>query len=200
MSRNQQLPKADRRLVQIVDAALDENAARCGDWLACRPGCCQCCVGVFEISQLDAARLREGLATLEKQDPTRAIAVRKRADESRRRLQNEFPGDSGRGHLNDDEEAFEEFGNDEPCPVLDPATGLCDLYTHRPMTCRVFGPPVRSEGGLGMCELCFVNAPEEEIARCELVADPGDMESRVTKEYEEKSGRKGKTLVAWALK
>ncbi len=27
---------------------------------------------------------------------------------------------------------FEDFANDEPCPVLDPKTGTCDLYTARP--------------------------------------------------------------------
>ena len=32
--------------------------------------------------------------------------------------------------------AFADFGNDEPCPGLDPDTGGCDLYDARPMTCR----------------------------------------------------------------
>ena len=40
------------------------------------------------------------------------------------------------------------------------------------MTCRVFGPPVRSEGGLGVCELCFQGASEEAVAACEMVPDP----------------------------
>jgi Fe-S-cluster containining protein len=200
MSRNPQRPNADRRLVQIVDAALAENASRCGEWLACRPGCCQCCIGVFEISQLDAVRLREGMAELERSDPARAAAVRRRAADSRARLGKTFPGDSRSGVLNGNEEEFENFGNDEPCPALDPETGTCELYAHRPMTCRVFGPPVRSEGGLGVCELCFVGAPQEEIEKCELVADPQDLESRIAEDFEKKLGQRGKTVVAWALK
>lgn len=199
MIRKDSLPKTDGKLVQIVDAALAENAAKCGGWLACRPGCCQCCVGVFAISQLDAARLREGLAELERSDPKRAAEVRRRAEDSRRKLTKDFPGDVRTGILGENEEAFAEFGNDEPCPALDPSTGLCDLYAHRPMTCRVFGPPVRSESGLGVCELCFQGAAEEEIAACELVADPEDLESRVAREYEKKSGRRGGTIVAWGL-
>jgi hypothetical protein len=51
-------------LVQIVDAALAEAARRSGSWLVCRPGCTQCCHGPFEISQLDAHRLRKGLAPI----------------------------------------------------------------------------------------------------------------------------------------
>ena len=47
------------------------------------------------------------------------------------------------------------------------------------MTCRVFGPPVRSEDGLGVCELCFQGASDEEIAACEMKPDPDDLESRL---------------------
>ena len=43
------------------------------------------------------------------------------------------------------------------------------------MTCRVFGPPVRSEDGLGVCELCFHGASEKEIAACEMSPDPNDL-------------------------
>jgi len=48
----------DDALIQIVDAALAEAARRSGPWLLCRPGCAQCCLGEFPITQLDAARLR----------------------------------------------------------------------------------------------------------------------------------------------
>ncbi len=74
---------------------------------------------------------------------------------------------------------FDDFANDEPCPVLDPETGACDLYAARPMTCRVFGPPVRSEEGLGVCELCYHGASDEEIAACEMEVDPEGLEARV---------------------
>ena len=199
MSTRDERPRTDHELVQIVDAALVQNAKRSGKWLACRPGCTQCCVGVFEISQLDAVRLREGLTELERTDATRAAALRNRVESSRRRLTQNFPGDARTGVLNDDEASFATFGNDETCPVLDPKTGTCDLYAQRPMTCRVFGPPVRVDGGLGTCELCFQGADQQEIECCELVSDPHDLESAVTNEYESKSGRRGKTVVAWGI-
>lgn len=200
MTEKDQRPIADRRLVQIVDASLAANANVCGEWLACKRGCCQCCIGVFEISHLDAVRLRDGLTRLVEKDPERAAAVRRRAEESRQRLEKNFPGDAKTGVLAEADDVFEDFGNDEPCPVLDPETGTCDLYEHRPMTCRVFGPPVRTEGGLGVCELCFVGAPESEIIRCELIADPENLEATVTGAFEKNTGRRGRTIVAWALR
>src|SRR5437588_1350510 len=153
----------DQALIQIVDAALAEATHRSGDWLVCRRGCTQCCIGAFSINQLDAVRLRRGLADLEKRAPARASRVRQRAREAVARLSSEFPGDPVSGILDEGEEAerrFADFANDEPCPVLDPETGDCELYESRPMTCRVFGPPVRSEDGLGVCELCFQGASD----------------------------------------
>jgi len=196
------VPSGDQKLIQIVDAALADATRRSGNWLACRPGCTQCCIGVFAINQLDALRLRHGLALLKKQEPERAEAVSRRARESAARLAEHFPGNSATGILDESEDAaaqFEGFANDEPCPALDPATGLCELYESRPMTCRVFGPPVRSEDGLGVCELCFQGASEKEIAACEMVPDPDDLESPLVKQVEKSSKVRGDTIVAFAL-
>ena len=192
----------DRELVQIVDAALADAARRSGAWLVCRPGCSQCCVGAFSINQLDVARLRQGLADLEKREPERAATVRARARASVNRLSKDFPGDPATGLLYESEEAqakFAEFANDEPCPVLDPLTGTCELYESRPMTCRVFGPPVRSEDGLGVCELCFHGATTEQIAACEMKPDPDDLESALLNDLEKASGRRGETIIAFCL-
>jgi len=192
----------DQKLIQIVDSALAGAARRSGDWLVCRPGCTQCCIGAFAINQLDAMRLQRGLAELESRAPKRAAQIRQRARESVARLSPEFPGNLTTGVLDEGEEAeqqFADFANDEPCPVLDPQTGLCELYESRPMTCRVFGPPVRSEDGLGVCELCFQGATDREIAACEMKPDPGDLESSLLKEVEERIGKRGNTIIAFAM-
>lgn len=198
------LPRADQRLVQIVDAALADAAHKSGEWLVCRKGCTQCCYGPFPISQLDVVRLQEGLADLEKRHPRRATRVRERARESWARLSSSFPGDRESGILGEDPDAqdqFAEFANDEPCPALDPATGACELYSSRPMTCRTFGPPVRSgpEGALGVCELCYHGASDQQIAECEMVPDPDDLEEKLLKELEAKSGQRGSTIITFCL-
>jgi Fe-S-cluster containining protein len=201
------LPGSDGALVQIVDAALADATRRSGEWLVCRPACTQCCVGVFAINQLDAVRLQCGLSDLEKTDPRRAKRIRGRARDSIRRLAAEFPGNAETGVLDaavfeegaEAEERFAEFANEEPCPVLDPKTGLCDLYAARPMTCRTFGPPVRSGDGLGVCELCFHGATDEQIAACEMVVDPDDLEAKLLEKVERTSGLRGQTIVAYCV-
>src|ERR1700719_2862672 len=118
---SRRLPAGDGALIQIVDAALADAARRSGEWLVCRPGCTQCCIGVFAINQLDALRLQRGLAELAKYAPERAADVKSRARDAVARLAHEFPGDSVSGILeegDDAEERFSNFANDEPCPAL----------------------------------------------------------------------------------
>ena len=189
------------RLVQIVDGALADAAQRSGDWLVCKPGCSQCCAGVFSISGLDAGRLRDGLAAAEEGVAGR---VRGRVAATIARLESWFPGDACTGVLAEDEERvelFEEFAADEVCPVLDPVTGTCDLYAARPVLCRTFGPPIKNdEGGLAICELCFDGATENETAACEMDSSWRVMEGAMESAYEEEHPASGRTIVAWALR
>ena len=187
----------DRELIQIVDAAMAEAARRAGAWLVCRPGCAECCLGPFPITQLDAWRLRRGLAALEGRDPARAARVRQRAQAAIARM-GDYPGDLTTGILDEDEDAEERFAalaDEEYCPALDPEALTCDLYEARPITCRIFGPAVRSSGGdvLGVCELNYQGASDDQIAACQVEVDPGGMEDALIE------GQREQTIVAFAL-
>jgi Fe-S-cluster containining protein len=188
-------------LFPIIDAALASAATRSGAHLACRPGCHQCCIGVFAISPLDASELREALAAAPSNVAER---IRERALASRERLiAQDFPGNPQTGVLFTEEhheEAFEEFANDEPCPVLDPATGTCDLYAARPVQCRTFGPPVRDDDAhLTVCELCFTNATPADVARCEMDQSWRPLEDKLIAQAEADPANAGPTVIAFAL-
>ena len=193
------LPARDSELVQIMDAALADAAGRAGPCLACRPGCTQCCHGVFSINALDAVRLHSGMKALDASEPQTAHSLRQRSHAWLNQYGPDFPGDPSTGTLGSSEEdqaRFEDFANDAPCPALNPATGLCDVYAFRPMTCRVFGPPVRvAEGAaLGCCELCFIGATDDQIASCEMQL-PHELEEELLEETRHSS----ENIVAFAL-
>ena len=191
-------------LHHIVDAALASAALRSGPHLVCRPGCTQCCHGVFAISHQDATRLRDGLNSLTETDEARAARLRLRVADSLARLAPSFPGDPATGILTEDEEAteaFDSFANDEPCPVLDPASGTCDLYQHRPILCRTFGPPARTEEDhLAHCELCYTQATPSQVAACELDSTLPAAIAQSDAAFNRTNGLHGETLVAWALR
>ncbi len=196
------LPARDTVLVQIMDASLAAAAQRAGAFLACRIGCTQCCHGAFAINALDAARLRAGMAELRATDYTLAAEIERRARAWLQEHGADFPGDRESGALgssSEDQARFEDFADDAACPALDPATGRCAVYACRPMTCRVFGPPVRAVGedgaeGLGHCELCFIGATPEQVAVCEIPV-PHDLEAELLDE----TGADFETVVAFAL-
>src|ERR1039458_2452775 len=140
---------SDRELIQIVDAAMAEAARLSGAWVVCEPGCADCCLGPFPITQLDAWRLRQGLAQLERRDPERAARGRRRSREAVARMA-DFPGDLTTGIPDEGEEA----GGGVAAPpgarasaataragVRGAAGGLPRRFDYR--------PPGRSRGGRG---------------------------------------------------
>lgn len=174
-----------------------EAARRAGPWLACRPGCTECCHGPFPINRLDARRLREGMAALAAADPERAREAGSRAERQLALLREDFPGDLKTGVVVDDEGADPYFTRHAslPCPALDPATGRCDLYAWRPLTCRTFGPPAQiGESALPPCHLCFQGAPREAVEACRVEPDPHGLEDRLLDPLGEEE-----TLIAFVL-
>ena len=134
----------------------------------------------------------------------RAARVRRRAVDSWERLARYFPGDPVTGALALDEAsepsaAFDNFANDEPCPALDPVHGTCDLYESRPHTCRVFGPPVATEEGYGVCELCFKNAAPQEIADAALQEPPSDSATALDQSAIQAGAPAAPTIIALVL-
>jgi len=195
----QNVETEDRRLLIVIDAAVAESVRRSGDWIACRPGCTECCKGPFAITTLDAARLRRGLADLEGGDPERATRARWRAKDYIARIAPVYPGDPITGELLD-EAALPASADDIPCPALDPGTGLCDLYASRPITCRIFGPAIRLESGdVGTCELCYAGASDEQKIQCAVEIDPGGLEKALLAAVDAKQPPLT-TLVAFALR
>lgn len=190
--------QGDRELLARLDETLGRAARRAAGHLACRPGCVECCIGPFAITALDGWRLRRALRQIEARDPLRAAAIRRRAEGAASLMREDFPGDPQTGTLSGDEEAENRFFERHaalPCPVLDPATGLCDLYDARPISCRTFGLPVRiGEENLPPCRLCFRGASPAEIEACRVIVDPEGLEDRLLAQVED-----AETVIAFAL-
>jgi len=199
MDRLIEIESADRRLLAGIAADNAEAARRSGEWLVCKPGCSSCCLGPFAITALDALRLRRGMEWLASADPGRAGQVRARAAAYLAALANLYPGDADTGELWD-EDALPDSLDDVACPALDPATGCCDLYEWRPVTCRTFGPAaVIADQAFGACELCYAGATDDAIAACAVEFDSEGLEARLVTSLGE-AGFPGPTIVAYALR
>src|SRR5262249_2186670 len=193
-----QIESADRQLLAEMAATMAEAARRSGEWLACRIGCTQCCIGAVGIPQLGALRLRRGVGGLGGVDLVRAAAVRARADAYVERIAAIYPGDARTGELFEEDDLPESM-DELPCPALDPTTGACELYDARPITCRSFGQATRiGDDRLAACELCYVGASDAEIAACAVELDADGIEAGLVEALEAR-GVKGMTIVAYAV-
>jgi Fe-S-cluster containining protein len=202
MSADPPLPREedeDGALLAAVQQTLSQAQGALADRLDFGRGCPRCCYGPFPINVLDARRLRRGLEALFARDPERAAAIAARARAQAERYAPAFPGTDAR--LCDDDDAVEAFCARFaalPCPVLDGATGRCELYTSRPIACRTFGPPVRiGAQELPPCDWCFIGTDAEaETARAEV--DPDGREDALLTRIEA-AGERGDTVIALAL-
>ena len=200
-ARTAPLRVGDRRLLALVDAALDRARAAAGTHLVCQSGCTPCCFGPFAITQLDAWRLREGLRALAETEADRAASVRRRAAAAVARQAPAFgAGRAGIFATEAEEERFYETFASDPCPALDPDSGACTVYAWRPVACRTYGPPVRMGGDdLPACPLCFQGAPRDEVEAARQTIDTGHVEDPLTDRVEQETGRRGMTTIAFAI-
>ncbi len=124
------------------------------DALPCSQGCCECCIGIFPITQLDVLELHRGLNLL---PPDRKSEILTRAREQITALELVFPNLRSRPNLDEWEDSsidaiVERFAA-LPCPALT-ADGRCSVYAFRPITCRTMGIPVESDGMVhGACRV-----------------------------------------------
>ena len=98
--------------LRIIDGDVAPVVARYRAHIQCRAGCSECCHQSFQVSEIEGALLRAGLAAA---PPTVQAEIVARA-------QAHAPG--------------------QACPVLDPTSGTCALYEHRPRICRKYGIPL----------------------------------------------------------
>ncbi len=112
--------------------------------IPCGRGCCECCVGIFPITRLDANELRRGLATMPANERDAIIA---RAAHQVNLIETRYPGLHSTPYLDawpdtTIDAMVEQFGH-LPCPALG-SDGTCQVYAFRPITCRTMGIPSES--------------------------------------------------------
>ncbi len=115
----------------------------------CRKRCTGCCHHLFQISELEAARISKHVKTLPPLQRHRLLDKARAYRPARQAIMNEHGYIDARGSLPPP-------GTRLPCPAL--ADGLCAIYEHRPLICRKFGMPLHHPdrpGRIFACELNF---------------------------------------------
>ena len=157
MTRGESFEKHNS-LVSYLDSRFRSIQDKYKSQMFCRPGCTQCCYGLFDISLPDAFRIAQAFGLLPKQIRSavtdRSSTIQTKIILEGRELQEPF-------FLNEiSEERIDQLVeglSDVRCPLLD-EYDRCLIYEDRPVACRLEGiPMVDCNDGLfgDWCELNF---------------------------------------------
>lgn len=154
MSSRLRAAEARRRLFRQAEGWFQRGRAVLLESIPCRPGCTRCCYGPFAITLLDELELQQGLQALPSQVQR---DIQGRAQDQVAAMEAAFPCLTQSRHLDqwseqDLDDLVTRFGA-LPCPALS-SDGNCLVYANRPLTCRLMGLPLETDGLIhGACEV-----------------------------------------------
>lgn len=143
-------------LSQAADQVFARVKEAYPDCVRCREECADCCHALFDLTLIEALYLNEKFKTTFRGDAREAMLEKaNRADRRIHKLKRKAYRDLQAGKS--EEEILASLGDERVrCPLLNDRD-LCDLYDHRPITCRLYGIPT-SIGGKG--RTCSLSAFE----------------------------------------
>lgn len=140
------------KLVAASDAAFDRVKQAHAECVQCREGCADCCHAIFDLTLIEACyinhRFKEKFqgAVKAEMDEKAGRSDRQMAKIKRKAHQDLLAGKP-------EEEILTDLARERVrCPLLN-TKDLCDLYDHRPLTCRFYGIPTAIGGKGHTCGL-----------------------------------------------
>jgi Fe-S-cluster containining protein len=172
-----------RRVCDRAEAEFERGRRVHGPRIHCAPGCSSCCSQIFQITEVEAARISAWVKALPAAERA-ALQARARVNLAERAKLFDGPEQWG---------SSAPRGHGTPCPALTEA-GACGMYEARPIMCRKFGVPIFNPDRpdrVAACELNFADG--------EAIEDPGLVEHQTAlfraqqalqAEYNEAGGRR----------
>lgn len=132
-------------LVKAADTAFTRVKEGHGGCVTCKEGCSDCCYALFDLSLVEAMylneKVREYARNLPSGDREKFLENASKLDRQVYRLKRRFHKDHQEG--GQDESILDQAGRERlRCPLLD-ENDLCCIYEKRPITCRLYGIPLR---------------------------------------------------------
>jgi Fe-S-cluster containining protein len=138
------------KLVAVSDAAFDRVRKVHADCVKCREGCADCCHAIFDLTLIEALyinhRYQQKFNGAEKEViAERSNRIDRQLNLIKRRAHQELQAGKP------EEEILADLARERiRCPLLN-GQELCELYEHRPLTCRFYGIPTAIRGAGHTC-------------------------------------------------
>ena len=132
-------------LLSLSEETFNRVGKSHADLVQCRIGCDDCCYALFDLTLIEALyinhRFNETFQGKERED---RIAIANTADRKIHKIKRKAYQELNAGK-NEELILMEMAGERIRCPLLNQEK-QCDLYAHRPITCRLYGIPTAING------------------------------------------------------
>ncbi len=159
-----------KKLVAGADRAFGQIQQSCPDKLHCKKTCSDCCYALFDLTLIEAMYLNHHFKRLPQDIKNRVYlradkADRKMAMTKKRAFRMQEKGESR-------ENVLTMVGQEKiRCPFLGD-DDQCEMYDHRPITCRLYGVPQEIGGQAHVCGLSgFVSGSQYPTVKVERLQD-----------------------------
>lgn len=144
--RLSQLLRSYELLADRADQAFAAMTEEHGESVRCQQRCSDCCHAVFGLFLIEAAYIHDHFHRLDPEVQKAALLRCNEMERGLRRLEKKM-------QLHEEDPQMQNYimaAERIRCPLLDQEQD-CVLYTHRPITCRVYGIPTRIQGKARVC-------------------------------------------------
>jgi Fe-S-cluster containining protein len=139
------------KLVSGADQAFARIQQACPDKVTCKRGCCDCCYALFDLTLVEAMYLNHHFKQLPPEVKNRVYLRADKADRKMVMAKKKAFRMQGKGESR--EEVLKMVGQEKiRCPFLG-ENDQCEMYEHRPITCRLYGVPQEINGKAHVCTL-----------------------------------------------
>ncbi|MFV0348687.1 MAG: YkgJ family cysteine cluster protein [Halodesulfovibrio sp.] len=138
-------------LVAEVDTVFAKVAEQHPECVTCEKGCSDCCHALFDLSLVEAMYLNRSFKQSFGDGEARSSIITRanEADRKSYKIKRQAYRDSQAGI--DTQTILENMARERMrCPLLG-TTDTCELYQHRPITCRLYGIPTAIGGKAHTC-------------------------------------------------
>ncbi len=158
-------------LLKTADSVFEKMKNEYPDCVACKPGCADCCKALFDLTFIEALYINHQFNQrfeTRLEEKAKLIEKANRADREVYRIKKRAYKELEEGKR--EEDILADLAKERvPCPLLN-SEEQCDLYDHRPITCRFYGIPTAIGGQGHTCGISnFVKGEQYPTVNLDIV-------------------------------
>jgi len=187
-------------LLKTADELFNKIGAEFPQEVKCKQGCADCCYALFDLTLIEALYMKHHFdRCFEGLEREKRLKIANQIDRQLYKLKRKAYKDLEAGKSEDD--ILKELAEKKVrCPLLN-EQDACDLYAHRPITCRLYGIPTSIAGEGHTCGLSdFKEGTAYPTVKLDLIQNKlYEISAEIVRSIQSRYARMGEMLVPLSM-